>query len=137
MHVIVAYDENEEEAEDADSSPNSQDSRRMQMGHQVTTLAAYKAGSFLYEKIAELVGALHTLLACQALRKYMKNKRCDSFTAHGLHIHRTVGIIHVEVVLSKGTMMINAMHLFDGVSSPGFFCAIMKYYLDKLKKCNV
>ena len=45
----------------------------------------------------------------------MKNKRCDSFTAHGLHIHRALGIVYVEVVLSKGIMTINEIHLFNGV----------------------
>ena len=144
--VVVTNVENEKEAEEDGSSgsSNSQDgeeevgssldsesSGRLQMAHQMTKLHAYKAGSFLFEKVAELVGAIHTSLACRALQRYIKNKRCDS---HGLHIHRAVGIIHIEVVLSKGTMVINATHLFDGVSSPEYFCAIMKYYMDKLKK---
>ena len=50
----------------------------------------------------------------------VKVQRCDSLTAHGLYIHRPVGIMHIEVVLSKHTMVINATHLCDRVSSLGF-----------------
>ena len=36
-----------------------QDNGRMQMGYQMTNLRTFKPGSFLYEKVVELVGALH------------------------------------------------------------------------------
>ena len=79
--VVVTNVENEEAEKDGSSgSSNSQDgeeevgssldsesSGRLQMAHQMTKLHAYKAGSFLFEKVAELVGALHTSLACRAL----------------------------------------------------------------------
>ena len=85
--IVVSYNYKEEVNED--SSPNSQDSGRFQMGHQMNE-CPYTAGSFLSNKAGELVAALHTMLVCRALQRYSKGKTINSLTAHGLHIHRAV-----------------------------------------------
>lgn len=122
--MLVVYCEKDEEA---DSSPDSQDSGRLQIGHLLTNVSTYTYNSFLSDKVGELVAALHTSLACRALRRYMRRKKFNSLTAHGLHIHRTVGIIHIEVVLSKHTMASTATQLVGGVLSAANLCAVMKY----------
>ena len=88
---------------EAGSSPCSESSDvsgRFQMGHQMTFIP-YKRTSYLSEKVGQLIAALHTAVTCRALRKYaMKNKVC-SLKAHGLHIHRSLGITHIELTLSE------------------------------------
>lgn len=119
---------------DGDSSPSSsRESVRFQMGHQMTNTKPYTATSVLTEKVGELVAALHTGLACRALRRYVRRRKVSSLTAHGLHIHRTLGVSHLEVTLSDtGPMKVKATQLVDGVLSAGLFCPIMKLFMDKL-----
>ena len=61
--------------------------------------ASYITGSFIPDKDGELVAALHASLVCRALRRWKQGKVFYPLTAHGLRIHRTVGIIHIEVTL--------------------------------------
>lgn len=103
-------------------------------GHQMINLSSYRSESFLFNKVSELVAALHTSLVCQALRRYTIGKKSDSLTAHGLHIHRTIGIIHIQLTLSKNTMEIAATYLVNGIVHPEVFCVVMKYFIDKLKR---
>ena len=84
--------------------PSSQGSGRIQIAHQMTQLEPYTEGSFLYDKTGELVAAVHNSLACRAFRKYSKGETVDSLTGHGLYVHRSVGIFHMEVTLSHEGM---------------------------------
>ena len=120
--------------EEADTSPCSQASGRFQIGHQMAKSNPYLPGSFLLEKAGELMEALHTSLACRALRRYTKKKKVDSLTAHGLQIHRAVGINHIEVTLSKNRIQISTTQLVDGVLSPDLFCGTIKYFMHKLNQ---
>ena len=108
----------------SESSDTSNTSGRFQMGHQMT-FNPYKVDSYLSEKVGELIAALHNLLVCQALRKYVRKSNVDSLEAHGLFIHRSIGITHIELTLSKGPIRIHAIQLFDSVLSPDIFCSIM------------
>lgn len=125
---------NDDVSPDVDSSPtDNQESGTCQMGHQMTNTQPFKTMSFLTEKVGELVTALHTSLACQALRRYVRRKKVSSLTAHGLHIHRTLGVDHLEVTLSdRGPMKVKATHLVDGCLTAGVLCPIMKLFLEKL-----
>ena len=60
--------------EKADTLPCIQASGRFQNGHQTAKSNPYLPGSFLLEKAEELMAALHTLLACRALRRYTKKE---------------------------------------------------------------
>ena len=113
MEGILNTDSVEQEEdvnEEADTSPCSQVSGRFQIGHQMTKSNPYLPESFLPDKAGELMAALHTSLVCRTLRRYTKKKEVNSLTAHGLHIHRTVGITHVEVTLSKNRIQISTQH---------------------------
>jgi len=121
--------------EKTDASQSSQESGRFQIAHQMTNTKPYRADSALSERAGELMAALHTLLVCRAVRKYIKQKQVSSLTAHGLHIHRAVGIVHLKVTLSKeDRIQVSATHLVDGVSSPDLFCATIKYFMDMLSE---
>ncbi|XP_065910318.1 uncharacterized protein [Dysidea avara] len=129
--IIEVY-ENDDDGKDL---PSSQESARLQMAHQMTGIKPYISSSFQPNKIGELVAALHTSLTCRALRKYTKGKTFDLLEAHGLFIHRCVGIIHMKVTLSKKhSIMIASNLLVHGVSTPQIFCAVMKYFMTKLQK---
>ena len=119
----LSLSEDEESlSEDEDSLPSSQGSGRFQMGHQMTNSGSYVGSeSFIFEKVGELPPALHTSLVCHAMQKYLNGEAPDSLTAHGLHIHRAIGIIHVQLTLSKKEMKIDATHLVNGMVDPGFF----------------
>jgi len=93
----------------------------------------YKQDSFLPNKSGELVAALHTSLACKALRKYYRGEEFDSLKAHGLFIHRAVRICLITVTLSKEQPMeITAKLLVNGVSSPQLFCSVIKHFTEVL-----
>ena len=63
----------------------------------------------------------------------MRRKKVSSLTAHGLHIHRTLGVGYLEVTLSdRGPMKVKATHLVDGCLTAGVLCPIMKLFLEKL-----
>ena len=118
-------DNNDDVSPDVDSSPT--DSQEM------TNTQPFRSLSFLTEKVSELVAALHTSLACRALTRYVRRKKVSSLTAHGLHIHRTLGVDHLEVTLSdRGPMKVKATHLVDGCLTAGVLCPIMKLFLEKL-----
>ena len=109
-------------SEDEDSLPSSQESGRFQMGHQMINSGSYVGSkSFIFEKVGELPTALHTSLVCRAMRKYLNGEAPDSLSAHGLHIYRAIGIIHVQLTLSKKKMEIDASHLVNGMVDPAFF----------------
>ena len=119
------------------SSSSSQESGRLQMGHQMINTKPFKSNSFLTEKVGELVAALHTGLACRALRMYVSRRKVSSLTAHGLHIHRTLGVCHLELTLSDtDTMKIQAKKLVDGALSAGLLCPTIKHLMDKLSGCS-
>jgi len=107
----------------------------LQMGHQMSC-TSYKRNSFLAEKVGGLIAALHTVVTCRALRNYVSKRNCKSVKAHGLHIHRTVGIIHVQLTLSENTLQFNAQHLIDGVISPALLCSTLTYFMEELNKCT-
>ena len=89
----------------SDECTSSQESGRFQMGHQMTS--GYRPNSF-YDKVGELIAAVHTSLVCRALRKYVKRKKVSAHTSHGLHIHRSFGVICLEVTLSDSPLKIKA-----------------------------
>ena len=98
----TGYEENNEpepniasEDNDEGDDTDSQVSGRFQMGHQMTS-GPYKSGSCLPEKAGGLVAALHTSLACRALRKYLQGKGFSSLIATGLYVHK----VEVEVVVN-------------------------------------
>lgn len=134
--VNSCVEEEQDSSQDSsqDSLQDSQNSGRLQMGHQVFNTASYVAGSFIPDKAGELVAALHASLVCRALRRCKREKVFYPLTAHGLHIHRTVGIIHIEVTLSQETMQVIATELFEGSLSPEYLCPSINYLMDKLKK---
>ena len=121
------------EDEGSPRSDMSNISGRFQMGHQVTC-NPYTDDSYLSEKVGELMAALHNLLVCQALRKYVRKSNVNSLEAHGLFIHRSIGVAHIEVTLSKEPIQIHAIQVYDSVLSPEIFCSIMKYFVEILKK---
>ena len=114
--VVESQDVEDEGSPRSDTSNTSNTSGRFQMGHQVIC-TPYTDDSYLSEKVGELMAALHNLLVCQALRKYVRKSNVDSLEAHGLFIHRSIGVAHVEVTLSKGPIQIHAIQLYDGVLS--------------------
>lgn len=130
--VVQQQDEEEDEANDSQGSDCSV-SGRFQMGHQMSC-TPYKQNSFLTEKVGGLIAALHTVVTCRALRNYASKHNCQSVKAHGLYIHRTVGIIHVQLTLSENTLQFNAQHLIDGVVSPALLCSTITYFMEKLNK---
>ena len=88
--VFVSQNEgfDEDTVEDSENLPSSQDSAesaRIQIAHQMTNLKPYRKGSFLFEKVGELVVALLNMLAYKAFRKYMMEKEVKSFVANGLY----------------------------------------------------
>ena len=118
---------------EGDSSPSSQDSGRLQMGHQMINTQPYTANSVLTEKVGELVPALHTSLACRALRRYVRRKKVSLLTAHGLHIHRSLSVSHLEVTLSDThRLKVKATKLLADMLSADMLCPIMKLFMDKL-----
>ena len=126
-------DSDNEVSSDGDDLPSSQESGRLQMGHQMVNSKPYKAGSLLTEKVGELVAALHNGLACRALRRYVRRGKVSSLTAHGLHIHRSLGVYHLEVTLSDtDCLKVKATQLVDGVLLPGLFCPAMNLFMEKL-----
>ena len=132
--VGMGRDSDNEVSSDEDDLPSSQESGRLQMGHQVVNSKPYIVGSLLTEKVGELVAALHNGLACRALRRYVRREKVSSLTAHGLHIHRSLGVYHLEVTLSDtDRLKVKATQLVDGVLSAGLFCPAMKLFLEKLK----
>jgi len=88
----------------------------------------------MYEKVGELVGALHTSLVCRAIRKYISNDHFDSLVAHGLHIHRSHRVYLLKVTLSKNALQIHATVLSYGLLNERILCAVMKYYMDEMRK---
>ena len=66
-----------------DSVDSSQDSGRIQIGHQMTNVAPYSGGSFLSNKTGELVAALHNQLVCRTLRRCVAGKAFRPPSAHG------------------------------------------------------
>lgn len=124
--------QDEDISQEGGTSPGSQGSGRIQIAHQMTT-KGYKPDSSLLEKAGELVAALHTSLACRALRMYTKKKKVTSLTAHGLFMHRAAGIHHLDVTLSKQKINVNATQLFDGILSPEILCKTMKYFMNRLE----
>ena len=61
----------------SESSDMSNVSGRFQMGHQMT-FNLYKNNSYLSEKVEELMAALHNLVVCRALRKYVRKSNISS-----------------------------------------------------------
>ena len=127
-------DENDNPDDEDDQLPSSQESGRLQMGHQMTS-KPYTDKSFQPDKVGELVAALHTALSCRALRKCMDGKKFTSLKGHGLFVHRAVGVIHVTVTLSKDSkLMIASRLLVDGVLNTSLFCPAIKCFFQELKK---
>ena len=113
---------------DGDSSPSSQDSGKTQPYG-----PPYHPKSVLTEKVGELVAALHTSLACRALRRYVRRKKVSSLTAHGLHIHRSLSVIHLEVTINDmNPLKVKATQLVGGFLSADMLCPIIKLFMDKL-----
>ena len=132
---IDSQDADDETSGSAGSSPRSESSDtsgRFQIAHHMSV--PYKRNSYLTEKVGQLIAALHTAVTSQALRKYAKKVKVCSLKAHGLHIHRAMGIIYVELTLSEKAIQINTQQLIDGVLSPELFCSTMSYFMGKLKK---
>ena len=57
--------------------------------------------SVLTNKVGELVAAVHTSIACRALKLYFARKPVTVLKGHGLHIHRALGIYHIVVTVSR------------------------------------
>ena len=100
----------------------------------MTNVASYTGGSFVPDKAGELVAALHNQLVCRTLRRCVMGKVFRPLSAHGLYMHRAIGIIHITVTISEASMGITATNIFEGTLCPGFLCACMLYFTDKLKK---
>ena len=134
--VASAHDKDVASDEDvaSDVSLCSQESGRIQLGHQMTWSGPYKVGSSLTEKVAELMTALHTGLACRALRRYVKGKKVCSLTAHGLHIHRGLGVTYLQVTLSEQPIEIQATQLIDGIVNAEIFCSAIEFFINKLNQ---
>ena len=130
--VVQQQVEEEDEASDSQGSDCSV-SGRFQMAHQMNC-TSYKENSFLTDKMGGLIAALHNVVTCRALRNYASKHYFQSVKAHGLHIHRAVGITHVQLTLSENTLQFNAQHLIDGVVSPGLLCSTIMYFMEKLNK---
>ena len=90
-----------------------------------------QGASSMYEKVGELVGALHSSLACRAIQKYINNESVNSLVSDGLHIHRAHRVYHLKVTLSKNTLCIDATLLHCGLLNERILCAIMKYYIEQ------
>lgn len=115
---------------DGDDVPSSQESARLQMGHQMNKIKPYVDASFQPNKVGELVAALHTSLSCRALRKYTMGQTFDSLEANGLFIHRSCGVIHMKVTLTKQSpMKITSILRVSGLLTPELFCSVMKYFI--------
>ena len=130
---VVQQQDEEEDEESGSQGSDCSDSGSLQMGHQMSC-TSYKQNSFLAEKVGGLIAALHTVVTCRALRNYVSKRNCKSVKAHGLHIRRAVGIIHVQLTLSENTLQFNAQHLIDGVISPALLCGTLTYFMEELNK---
>ena len=107
---------------------------RMQMGHQMKT-KSYEPASFQPQKVGELVAAMHAALCCKALRKYQNMTEFNCLQAHGLFVHRALGLVRVVVTLSKTSKMkIFSELLVSGVVPPGYFCSAIKYFINILQE---
>ena len=127
--LAIHKEQDDGDEEQFDNDENSQHSGRIQVGHQMTNLKP-KSGSLWYEKIGELVGALHTSLACRAIKKYLNGENVQSLTAHGLHVHRSHRVYYMSVTLGKSTLLVNVTLLSSGLLNERIVCSIMKYYND-------
>ena len=123
----------QQDEENGSQGSDCSDGGSLQMGHQMSC-TSNKRNSFLVEKVGGLIAALHTVATCRALRNYVSKRNCKSVKAHGLHIHRTVGVIHVQLTLSENTLQFNAQHLIDGVISPALLCGTLTYFMEELNK---
>ena len=120
--MIVNSEESDSDS-NGDDLPSSQESARLQMGHQMNN-KPYVDASFQSNKVGELVAALHTSLSYRALRKYTMGQTFDSLEANGLFIHRSCGVIHMKVTLTKqGPMKITSILLVSGLLTPELFCS--------------
>ena len=91
LDALTTHKEQDDgDEEQSDDDENSQHSGRVQVGHQMSSLKP-TAGSLLYEKIGELVGALHTSLACRAINKYLNGENVQSLA---LRAQSTQGLSH-------------------------------------------
>ena len=91
------------------------------------------SGTTMYEKVGELVGALHTSLAFRAIKKYINNIQFDSLVAHGLHIHRAHRVYHLKVTLCKCRLRIHSILLSCDWVNETILCAVMKYFQDEMR----
>jgi len=117
-----------------DDDNSSHDSGRIQIAHQMTDVKSFTDGSFIPDKAGKLVAALDSQLACQTLKRLVMGKEFCTQTAHGLYIHRALVIIHIEVAIDENPMRVFATTILEGILCPGFLCACMQYFLEKLKK---
>ena len=133
--ILSAHKESDHQDEETsdDDDKTSQHSGRVQVAHQMVCLKPKIHGSLLYEKIGELVGALHTSLACQAITKYLNGKSVESLTAQGLHVHRSHRVFHVRVILSKSAFLVKITLLTSGLLNERTMCSIMEYYCSHQK----
>ena len=54
----------------------------------------------------------------------------DSLEANGLFIHRSCGVIHMKVTLTKqGPKKITSILLVSELLTPELFCSVMKYFI--------
>lgn len=124
--------------DDSDSCSSEDDSpdelARMQMGHQMAT-KTYVPTSFQPEKVGELVASMHSALCCKALRRYKTKTEFNCLQAHGLFVHRALGLIYVAVTLSKTCRMkIYSELLYSGVVPTTYLCSTIKHFIDILQK---
>ena len=125
--------DNGDQNDDGDDLPSSQESGKLQMGHQMTCSSSYYPNSILTNKVGELVVAVHTSIACQAPKLYLARKPVTVLKGHGLHIHRALGIYHIVVTVSdKDKMNMQATQLVDGFSTPGILCSAITYFIGQL-----
>lgn len=61
--------------------------------------SSYRGGSYICEKTGEFVAAIHLLIVCRSLKRYMKGKKTFTITGYGLQIHRMNEIVHDAVTL--------------------------------------
>ena len=116
-------------AADTDDEASSQDSGRVELGLRKCSTE----GTFVTEKLGQLVAAVHQGLVCKALRKINRGEELSCLTGNGLLIDRGTSVIHVQIKLTTEKLKVYANLLHEATLDVDSLCNCIHYFLDQLK----
>jgi len=105
------------------------DSLRLEMSQK--NESSYLGGSALIEKVGELVASIHMSLVCKVLRNVCSGEQFSIMKGHGLLVHRSTAIVHIEVTLSEDILHVRAVTLAEGIQEE-IMCQCFEYLLQLL-----